>query len=54
MSGTSQKCEFCGKYTVEETTEGLYCTSCRAMKKKTERAVHHEGFPHVVSDEPEP
>lgn len=54
MTSTDRKCDACGKQTVEETDEGFYCTSCRTLARKVERAVHHEGFPHVVSEEPEP
>ncbi len=53
MSEPGLKCEFCGKQTVEETSTGLYCTYCGKDAKVKERAVHHEGFPHVVTDEEE-
>ena len=47
-------CGNCGKKTVEMTPSGLYCKSCKEAFKKKERAVHHEGFPHVVSEDEEP
>ncbi|HTP65536.1 MAG TPA: hypothetical protein VMJ66_09115 [Geobacteraceae bacterium] len=46
-------CEHCGKRTVEKGATGLYCTSCQREVVEQGRAVHHEGFPHVVSDEEE-
>lgn len=56
MNGEKEKpvCEFCGAASVEQTSEGSYCTACKKLKKHEDRAVHHEGFPHVVSEEPEP
>ena len=48
------KCEVCGNEMVEQRTEGTYCSSCRKIIKTPERAVHHEGFPHVVRAEEEP
>ena len=54
MGKTELKCETCGKKTVEETSDGLYCTTCQKAVKKEARSVHHEGFPHVVSEEEEP
>lgn len=52
---SGETCDSCGKNTVEQTAEGLVCTSCRKVVKPV-RAVHHEGFPHVVvpDDEQEP
>ena len=47
-------CDRCGKNTVEETPDGYYCTTCQMPVKKEKRAVHHEGFPHVVTDDEEP
>ena len=46
-------CDFCGQVTVEETAEGPFCTKCNRPAKKEKRAVHHEGFPHVVSEDEE-
>ncbi len=54
MGKTEQICESCGKQTVEKTAAGLYCTTCEKEVQQKERAVHHEGFPHVVSSEEEP
>jgi hypothetical protein len=48
------KCQVCGNEMVEKRAEGLYCGSCRGSSKTPERAVHHEGFPHVVRAEEEP
>lgn len=45
-------CNQCGDSNVEQRNEGLYCASCDKIVK-TVRAVHHEGFPHVVVDENE-
>ncbi len=53
MGETGLKCELCGKKTVEKRASGLYCTSCKKELKREERAVHHEGFPHVVTEEEE-
>ena len=53
MAKTELKCETCGKKTVEETSDGLYCTTCQKALKKEARSVHHEGFPHVVTEEQE-
>jgi hypothetical protein len=47
------KCEVCGTEMVEQRAEGIYCGSCRNITQ-AERAVHHEGFPHVVGAEEEP
>jgi exosome complex RNA-binding protein Csl4 len=52
--GTSEAtmtCSQCGG-NLEQTEEGLYCKACDQIVKKS-RAVHHEGFPHVVVDEDE-
>ncbi len=54
MGETELKCENCGKQTVEKTPTGLYCTLCEKKMEVKERAVHHEGFPHVVTTEEEP
>jgi uncharacterized OB-fold protein len=54
MGKTYLKCENCGKKAVEETPQDFYCLSCGKRIKKEERAVHHEGFPHVVTVEQEP
>ncbi len=54
MADTKQICESCGKQTVKKTPTGLYCTTCKKEIKVEERAVHHEGFPHVVTNEEEP
>lgn len=48
------KCEVCGTEMVEQRAEGTYCGSCRKITRVAERAVHHEGFPHVVRAEEEP
>ena len=53
MGKTKLKCEICGKKTVEETADGLYCTTCQKPIKEEARSVHHEGFPHVVTEEQE-
>ncbi len=53
MGKTELKCEICGKKTVEETAVGLYCTTCQKPIKEEARSVHHEGFPHVVTEEEE-
>ena len=45
-------CNLCGGSNVEQKEAGLYCASCDKIVK-TARAVHHEGFPHVVVDENE-
>lgn len=45
-------CNQCGSSNVEQKEGGLYCASCDKIVK-TDRAVHHEGFPHVVADESE-
>lgn len=47
------KCDYCGSTTVQQTAEGLLCNACQKVTKHVERAVHHEGFPHVVVDENE-
>lgn len=54
MASTERICDNCGKQTVEKTATGLYCASCEKEIKEEERAVHHEGFPHVVTSEEEP
>jgi len=48
------KCEMCGNEMVEQRAEGLCCNACRKIAAPAERAVHHEGFPHVVRAEEEP
>ena len=45
-------CTKCGSENVVQTEEGLYCNVCEKMVRIS-RAVHHEGFPHVVVDENE-
>lgn len=59
--GTIEKqdvCPVCSKTSVEVKDEGLFCKTCGPVGGKEterhERVVHHEGFPHVVSEEPEP
>ena len=52
QSDTANSCSRCGGSDVEEREEGLYCKACDLIVKKV-RAVHHEGFPHVVVDENE-
>ena len=54
METTELACDYCGKKMVEETPEGLYCRNCQRSVNREKRAVHHEGFPHVVSEDEEP
>ncbi len=54
MEKTELKCAFCGNFTVEKTPTGLFCTTCKKEMEMEKRAVHHEGFPHVVTEEEEP
>lgn len=52
VSAEKITCTKCGSENVEQTKEGLYCNACEQMVRLS-RAVHHEGFPHVVVDENE-
>lgn len=52
VSQEKNSCTKCGSENVEQTKEGLYCNACERMVRLN-RAVHHEGFPHVVVDEDE-
>lgn len=52
VSAEKITCTKCGSENVEQTKEGLYCNVCEQMVRIS-RAVHHEGFPHVVVDENE-
>lgn len=54
MAKTERICKNCGKEMVEKTPTGPYCASCEKEIRAKERAVHHEGFPHVVTPEEEP
>lgn len=58
-SGEKFACPACGGTSAEVRDQGVFCRQCgpaggEASAVHHGRAVHHEGFPHVVSDEPEP
>jgi ribosomal protein L37AE/L43A len=45
MAKTELKCETCGKKTVEETSDGLYCTTCQKAQKKRRGPSTTRAFP---------
>lgn len=47
----TRTCPICGGDAVEETAEGLFCTSCGKTVGNLKRMVHHEQLPHSVREE---
>lgn len=47
----TRRCRFCGGDAVEQTAEGLYCTSCHKTVDSAKPMVHHETLPRTVPEE---